>query len=355
MKYLSAIATLTILALVAVAAGVQLTPYFGIGGALVGAYFVANAAAQALSITPQLGALNPAAGLKLDKIMRDAMRALKRRLSPVLALSTVFRDVELTETDTVKVPFYSLDTLASKDFAGTYDFTNADAGNSFKDVAVNKRKYQPLEFTSKELRRNSVLDLNRVMGLKVEKLAEDILTDIFSVVTLADYGASILESASSAFDRQDVNTLRTALNQAHWPQAGRALLLESAFEGALVGDLMNVSTSGTDSALREGSVGRVSGFDVFDHPGMPENGERLVGAAMLPYAILCAFSPIEPAEEVRENMSDYRKYVDEDSGLTLEYRSWGNPDSDKARRIVEVNYGYKKGDTAQLKRITRPV
>lgn len=301
-------------------------------------------------------ALNSAAQLKLDKILRNGLRALKRRLSPILALSTVMRDQELTETNTVQVPFYPLDTLASKDFAGTYDFTGADGVTvGTKPVTVNKRKYQPLEYTSKELRRNSVVDLSKIMELKIEKLATDVLTDIFSIVTAANFGASVLESAASAFDRADVNALRTLANTSLWPQVMRSLLLESAFEGALVGDLMNVSTAGTDAALREGAVGRISGFDVFDHPGMPENAERLVGAMLLPYSILTAFAPIEPADEVMDNLSAYSKYTDTESGLTLEYRAWGDPDTDKAKRTIEVSYGYALGDAAQLKRITRPV
>ena len=297
-------------------------------------------------------ALNAAAALKLDKIMRNGMRALKRQLSPVLALSTVFRDQPLTETDTVQVPFYPLETLTSKDFDGSYDFTGGDANVNTKPVAVNKRKYQPLEFTSKELVRNSTIDLEKVLMLKIEKLAEDVLTDIFSVVTAANYGAAILDTTAANFDRNDVADLRTALTALYWPKTGRSLLLDSNHEGALNKDLLQVDKSGTDSALREGTTGRLSGFDIFDHPNLPNNGEKLAGCALLPYSILCAFSPITPAPEVRAQMSDYRAYTDPESGLTLEYRAFGDPLSDSVKRIVEVNYGYAKGDTAQLKRIT---
>lgn len=296
--------------------------------------------------------LTVANSLKLDKVMREGLRALKHRLSPVLALSTVFRDQALTETETVRVPFYPLETMSSKDFNGSYSGHGGNANVNALDVTVNKRKYQVLEFTSKELARNSIVDLNRVMALKIEKLAEDVLTDIFSVVTLADYGAAILDTTAANFTRDDVADMRTTLTAAHWPATGRSLLLDSAWEGALVKDLLQVDKSGTDSALREGSVGRLVGFDIFDHPNMPNNGEKLVGCAIMPYAILAAFSPIEPAPAVRKMMVDYRKYTDADSGLTLEYREFGDAYSDSAMQVIEVNYGYKKGDTAQLKRIT---
>jgi hypothetical protein len=297
-------------------------------------------------------ALTAAAGLKLDTIMNKAARALGKRISPILSLSTVMRDQVLTETDKLKVPFYSLETLASKDFAGSYDFAGADGGpGSSKDVTVNKRKYQGLEFTSKELRRNSVVDLMKVMELKIEKLGEDILDDIWGEVTLANFGAAVFTGAASGFDSDDVIDLKTACSQAHWPMAGRSLILESAYEGALAKDANMVATIEGDQVRREGSVGRCGGFDIFEHPNMPTNAENLVGTALLPFCLLTAFSPIEPSDEVKDNLSDYRLYTDPRSGLTLEYRSWGDPNSDKAKRLVEVNYGYVKGDTAQLKRL----
>lgn len=294
-------------------------------------------------------ALSAASGLKLDTILRQGARALAKRLSPVLALSTVMRDQMLTETNVVKVPFYSLESLASKDFDGSYSFVGADGGpGSSKDVTVNKRKYQPLEFTSKELRRNSVVDLNLVLQLKIEKLAEDVLNDIFSVVTIANFGAAIFTGAASTFDRDDAVDLGVTVSQANWPNAGRSLILESAYVGALVKDMNAVDTAQGDNLRTEGRIGRTGGWDLFEHPNMPTNVENRVGVALLPFALLTAFSPIEPADEVRDNMSDYRIYT-EPNGLSLEYRSWGDPNSDTARRVIEVNYGKAIGDTAQGK------
>jgi hypothetical protein len=260
------------------------------------------------------------------------------------------RDQVLTETDTIQVPFYPLEALASKDFDGSYSFGNADGTVNAKPVVVNKRKYQPLEFTSKQLARNSVVDLGKIMMLKAEKLAEDILNDIWSVVTAANFGAAIFTGAANTFDRDDVADLRPTLSQANWPMAGRALVLESAYEGNVTKSLTALQNAG-DEPLREGVSGRVAGFDLYDHPNMPGNGENLVGAAVLPYAILTAFAPIPPAEEVAQVLTAYRKYVDKDTLLTLEYRAWGDPNSDSVKRVIECSYGSAKGDTDQLKRL----
>jgi hypothetical protein len=296
-------------------------------------------------------ALTVDSALKLDKIMRIGLRALKKRLSPVLSLSTVMRDQVLTETDTMQVPFYPLETLTSKDFDGSYDFASGDANVNTRPVVVDKRKYQPLEFTSKELARNSVVDLGMVLQLKIEKLAEDVLNDIFAVVTNANFGAAVFTGAASGFDRYDVADIGGTCTQANWPAAGRSMILETAYATALAKDIMQVNTLQGDTARVEGSIGRLAQFDLFEHPNMPGNSEILVGLALLRYGILTAFAPIPPADEVRANMSDYRKYTDPDTLLTLEYRSWGDPNSDSAKRTVEVSYGKAKGDAAQVKRL----
>jgi hypothetical protein len=303
------------------------------------------------SVAPlQFAALSVASQLKLDKIMRTGLRALKRRLSPVLALSTVFRDQPLTETDTVQVPYYPLETTTSRQFDGSYNFAAGDAVVNALPVTVDQRPYQWLEFTSKELARNSVVDLGKILALKIEKLAEDVLNDIFSLVTVANYGAAILDTTAANFDISDLVDLRTALTGVQWPKSNRSL--DSTYEGALLKPQLQVYAAGTDAALREGAVGRLAGFDIFDHPGMPTNAEKLAGCAILPYAILVAFAPVPPADEVRMRMSDYRAYTDPDTNLTLEYRAFGDPESDSVKQTIEVNYGKAKGDTAQLKRIT---
>jgi len=295
-------------------------------------------------------ALSAASALKLDTILRNAITALEKRLSPILALSTVMRDMQLTETNIVQVPFYALETMTSKNFDGSYNFASGDGTVAARPVTVDKRKYQTLEFTSKELRRNSAVDLGKVMALKVDKLASDVLDDIWSAVTAANYSTAIFTGAASGFDRDDVVDLGVTVSQANWPATGRSLILESAYIGALAKDLNAVDTMQGDNVRTEGSVGRAGGFAIFEHPNMPGNSENLVGAAVLPYGLLAAFSPIEPSDEVRDNLSDY-KIITGKSGLSLEYRSWGDPDSDTAKRVMELNYGYAKGDAAQIKRL----
>jgi len=85
---------------------------------------------------------------------------------------------------------------------------------------------------------------------------------------------------------------------------------------------------------------------------IPANGENLVGFVAHPSAMLVAFAPIEPHPNVRKNLVSYERFEDDQVGLTLELREWGDPDSDTGKTTLECNYGKAVGEAAALSRIT---
>lgn len=290
--------------------------------------------------------------LKLNVVLDSALVALRESLLPITAFSTVFNSVPLQGTDKIAVPFFPLATDATSDFNGTYSFGDTNAINS-REVTVNKRKYQALSFTSSELARQPYFNPEQLGFLKGRKLAEDILRDILSVVTLANYGAAIHTGAASAFDSDDMITIKTALDQAKWAKSSRVMILDNAYEGALLKDagIKNAAAVGTPSAIQNGRLPQIAGFDVIGTNLIPGNSQNLVGMVALPEAILVAFSPVQPSPGVRANLTAYEVAVDPETGLTIEYRAWGDPDTDTEKQVLEVNYGYALGHAAALKRI----
>ena len=290
--------------------------------------------------------------LKLNVVLDSALVALRESLLPITAFSTVFNSVPLQGTDKVSVPFFPLATDATSDFNGTYAFNDSNAINS-REVTVNKRKYQPLSFTSSELARQPYFNPEQLGFLKGRKLAEDILRDILSVVTLANFGAAIHTGAASAFDSEDMINIKTALDQAKWSKSSRVMILDNAYEGALLKDasIKNAAAVGTASAIQNGRLPQIAGFDVIGTNLIPGNSQNLVGMVALPEAILVAFSPVQPAPGVRSHLNAYEVAVDPETGLTIEYRSWGDPDTDTEKSVIEVNYGFALGHAAALKRI----
>ena len=290
--------------------------------------------------------------LKLNVVLDSALVALREALLPISSFSTVYNSVPLQGTDKIAVPFFPQATDATSDFNGTYSFNDTNAINS-REITVNKRKYQALSFTSSELARQPYFNPEQLGFLKGRKLAEDILKDILSVVTLANYGAPVHTGAASTFDSDDMITIKTALDQAKWSKTARTMILDNTYEGALLKDagIKNASAVGTASAIQNGQLPSIAGFNVIGTNLIPGNSQNLVGMVALPEAILVAFSPVTPSAGVRNNLTAYETVTDPETGLTIEYRSWGDPDTDTEKSVIEVNYGYAKGHEAALKRI----
>ena len=289
--------------------------------------------------------------LQVNLLMRSALRAFSARVLPIANLSTVFRSVPLSGTDIVSVPYYPLVTAASTDFSSSYSFGNTTT--EARNVTVNKRKYQSMSVTSSEWNRQPAINWEQLGTIKGEKLAQDVVADILSVVTAANYGAAAFTGAASTFDSDDVGDIRKACNLANWPKDGRTLLVDTAYDSYLYRDsaVKNAQAYGENGVIKEGALSKILGFDYFESALIPANGENLVGMALYRSAILIAFSPITPEPSVEQQLSRYMVSTDPLTGLTLEYREWGNPDSDACRRVLECNYGYAKGEAAAIKRM----
>ena len=294
------------------------------------------------------------AGLKRDAVAQSALRAFSRRLAPITAFSTLFSDVRLEGSDKLSVPYVPLVSASSTSWDGSSGYVMADQTLSAKDVTLNKRFYQPVRWTSTEFHRQPFLAIEELSNAAAEKLAYDVFVDALSIVTAANFSTAVLVSTAANFDSADVAKIRTACNQENWPELGRSLILDPTFEEYLLRDpaVITAANIGSDRPIREGSIGRLLGFDLFTPNGIPGNSEYLVGLVCHKSSIVFGSAPIRPTAEVRDRMTNYDIMKDAQTGIILEYRSWGDADLDQSRSVIECNYGYNVGNSAALKRIT---
>lgn len=166
----------------------------------------------ALGAAPDTNAV--ATGLNLTTILDAALTGFKRAILPLRMFSTLLGNVKLSGNNTVDVPYYPLQGIDSKDFSSSYSFsTGAGSNTGTRQVTLNKRKYQPLQATSSEIARTPRLDLIKIGMMKGEKLGYDIVQDVLSVVTAANFGPAAFTGASSGFDSDDVIDLGTYVNK----------------------------------------------------------------------------------------------------------------------------------------------
>jgi len=306
------------------------------------------------------------ASLQRHAVLQEVVTDFARRLLPLNAFSTVFQNVPLEGTNKVQVPFYDLDSGASTSFNSTVGYVAGDTATNYREIQIGKRatgdvaddtktydrKFQALSFTSEELARQPFLKVVELAKLKANKLASDILTHVFSIVTAANYGAAVVTKVAALFDSDDVADLKGAAKM--WPEDQRSLLLDSSYNVALLKDagIKSAYALGSDRAIREGKLTpTLFGFNYFENPTIPDNGENLVGWINHPSAILFGMAPVPPTQEVRNAGTTYSIVVEPVTGTAFEYRTFGDSQMDSGTHVIEASYGFEKGIGNALKRI----
>lgn len=146
-------------------------------------------------------------------------------------------------------------------------------------VVLDKHPYSAIAITDEEL----TLDITN-FGVQVAQpqiiaVAEKLESYISTLMTTATYSHAdipYIEDAAgegSAFYRAAVDA-RKALNDAHVPMTGRAIVLGSAVEAAALKEdaFRKANESGSDDALRDAVIGRVAGFTVIGNvQSLPED------------------------------------------------------------------------------------
>lgn len=297
------------------------------------------------------------AALQRQIILQDLLRAFATRILPLRAFCSTFTNVPLEGTDKVEVPYFALQTVASTDWNAGNGYVTGDTASSSREITVNKRKYQAMAFTSQELRRQPYQNWNQLAIMNAEKLAVDVNADVLSIVTAANYGASVKAVAAQSFSADDVADLYGSATDLNWPDTGRSLVLTTGYKVALLKDpaFRNYLASGSTDALRKAAIKDAYGFeDIYTVPtaNLPGNAENLKGFINHLSAALVATAPIMPAPAVRAVMVQYDVVANEDNGIAIEYRLFGDAQKDKQSEIVECNYGFAKGKAESLARIT---
>lgn len=130
------------------------------------------------------------------------------------------------------------------------------------DVSLDKMLYSAVALTDEQL------------SLDLVSIAEQVFNPQLRAVTrgMEQLVASTIESAPFAWEITDepdpflaAAKARAALNKASVPMNGRGLLLGADVEVKYLSSplLVRVDTSGSDSALRDASLGRIAGFDTY--------------------------------------------------------------------------------------------
>ena len=295
--------------------------------------------------------------LKRTLIMQESVRDFARKVIALSALSTVYKNVQLEGDDRVAIQYFPLQDNASQDFAdgdgtgGTgYQFGQGSNTGS-KTILANKRKYQALDYSSNDFRRQPFFDALQLGRMNAEKLAIDIMLDILSVFTPANFPTvpqadpnfnPNLALPAGAYDSNQIDDLKTVANNLNWPEVGRSLITGTTLDNALGKDpsYKEALKIGTTDVIQRGKFPNLSGFDYVTTPNLPLNGCNLQGIIAFKSALATAFAPITPADGVKRQLLSYDIATDAVTGISMNHRHWGSAQADRDFEVIESAYGY---------------
>ena len=296
---------------------------------------------------------NTLTNVKDIKVAQRALMPFMSNLLPVTAFSTDFSPQPADKLDTVRVPLVGAPSTSS-DFAGDYS-ANADSTVTVVPVTLNRHKYKTVHVTARESAETSLNALEALVEAAAQQLAQDVLVDIFSCITLANFGApGIAALAATSFDYKKVLSLREACGNAKMPPNPRSLVLDAGYYTNMLADDVVAKSFNLNlnaPAVTEGMVKRIAGFNLHETTLIPsDHAEKLVGFAAHSSAVAVAMRYLQP-------VADYQQagaVTDPATGMTFGYLRFTDTRANKIFVTLECLYGFAPAKTEALKRIVKP-
>jgi len=285
-------------------------------------------------------------------VAQEGLAAFKAALAPIRSMSFMPSPQPVSKYATINVPLITA--MTAGDFAGDYE--SGDSTVTGRQVTLNQHKFRSFHITDVENVKNPF----DMMMLRAREASYAVAKSVFQYVaglaTASTFGNTATDKvtvASASFDSDYVSDLAGLLNDADSPEMGRALILNNAYHLALSKDpaVKNASASGSTEPLREGSTGRIAGFDIFRTNALPSaiTSENTVGFGCVPSAFAVAMAPVQPASITP--VVNIVQVVDDETGIPLTYRQWYSPKTGATWGTFEALFGAVAAQTTGLKRI----
>lgn len=222
-------------------------------------------------------------------------------------------------------------------------------------VTMDKRYITPVDLTPQQIADSSNARRLDAFGMQLANAtANKLLQDVFSVLTTTNFGAAVLTTASANYSRTQLIEARKQLISAG-VRGPKAFVGNMAVEAALLSDtnLVLALNRGDNVAIKEGTLGKLFGLDIYGTDVLPTNSISLIGFCAGQEGVAVAMRNLGnylPAEEY----AAFEQYVDSDSGISMLYTRHWNRSAGKWFINTHVLFGYSAAVTGAVKLFTTP-
>lgn len=282
---------------------------------------------------------------------QEALQAFVASLTPLNAFSRDFSSLAAQKGNAIYVP--RVDGVTSTTFNQSYTGT----GGTINTITVNldKHRINTVDLTDVQQLNSSAAVITNMARQQGKSLAKMVLQDIWSQLTIPNFGAAIVTTAASNWSRTQVRAMRKALIESDVDMSMASLVADVDIYDALLGD-SNITQAfqyGGSEAIREGRIPRLFGMNVYETNVLPSLTTTIGAFIVHPDSMAVAmrqFSSVVPTSAYEA----FETVTDPESGITMQYRRLYDPNVGKMYASFECLFGYSTALTLGLKLATVP-
>lgn len=298
---------------------------------------------------------NTLGGWNQTVIAQEGFSAFKQALAPIMAFSTDFSHEALKKG--TQVTTRVITAMSAGDWAGSYE--TGDTTTTAVDVSLNQHKFRSFHLTDLE-RTKSPADMGTWLKMSSEAayaVGRSVVDYVLGLLVSGTYGdvegTSKITKASASVDPDTVADIASAMTSRNIPQTNRSFIATNAVVTALLktNSIQDASAFGSNAPIRDGEIGRLLGMRIFNYPDFPAalDAENTIAVGVHPSAIAVAVRAVPPPSD--QTICHHEQLVDPDSGVTLGYRQWYNPDTGEQWGAFEALFGATAAQTTGAVRL----
>lgn len=295
---------------------------------------------------------NSLGGINLADIAQRSIDALTPVLLPISEFSTDFSDEfnDPKSSITTRIP---VNTTADDVSGG---FTADDSDSLPVTITLDKELGKAIGFTQAELSKGGEDRIMRLFEpIIVSAVGLGVIREIIKLLTTAAFSSESTITAAN-FDADSVVDIATILDLADVPGFGRFGIMKPTYYNSLAKDdvIQRVDASGSNAALREHKVERISGFNIHQFNGFPTSGTTAtenLEAFFGNRAALCIGGRFPHMTEAGMEVVDVENVIEPATGFPIQFQQFYVPKERKHYFAIATLFGVAVGNAGNLTRV----
>jgi hypothetical protein len=280
---------------------------------------------------------NTIAGVNLAEIAQESLSALSSVFAPLNAVATDFSADISARGESVTTRFPSNPT--AQDLSSGY--TRTDVTTTAKTVNLNTFFGFVWGFNDLERSKSAIMLNDLFIQPAATALGRKVFGDLWNLLTSSNFAASETITAAN-FSRSSIIDLSADLTINGAPSEGRSIITNPTYFGSILKTLNSAEFPGFIAEKSEGSVPRVSKFDIYETDQADANSQNLQAFAFHRNALLMAARRVDStgAAQVGVEVEDM---IIPGLNLPVQMRRWYRPDTGELVYSLGLLYGVSVG------------